>query len=175
MRNVAIFFCAFILGLVIQATVFHTMFPASIAPDFLLILVFSLALNDRSALGAVGAFFLGLGGDFASARFVGPTAAGMVVAYCVIVACANHVYAERGPAVVIITFLASLVKSAVYALMLAVYTSVDVLTQHVLLLVFGEALVTALLAPLVLKLFHTGKGHGGVINQVQISEAYRRG
>ena len=66
----------------IQGTLIKPLSPSAIAPDFILMFVVFLALYHPTAVGMVGAFLLGCAGDFASGEFVGPNAAGCVVAFC---------------------------------------------------------------------------------------------
>ena len=147
--------------------------PVVAAPDFILILVVYLGLYAKSPGGALAVFLLGLGGDFASARFVGPTAAGCVAAFFLVTQISNHIYAERGLAVVFVSFLASILKSAVYLAMLVVYTSSTIISVHVLSIVLGEATATAVLSPLVLHLFSWSRLPGAA-KSLPASEVYRR-
>lgn len=170
LKSVIVFFLAFLIGLFVQATLVHSFESAWVAPDFILILVVYLGLHHKSPAGAVGAFVLGLGADFAEARFVGPNAAGAVLAFCLTVEISNRIYAEKGPATVLVTVVASATKLVAYALMLMLYTKTNVFSGPFAWTVVKEIVLTALFAPLVMKLL--GWGRGRSISRV--SDAYRR-
>jgi rod shape-determining protein MreD len=155
-RTVLVFFAAFVLGLLIQATVVHAIVPAAIAPDFIAMLVLFLALRYRHSWGVTGAFLLGAGSDFASARFLGPGAAGSVIGFLICAGIANHVYAERALLLALLGFLCSLAKNAAALLLVALYVRNEILTVNSGMTLLGEALITAVLTPLVVRLMERG-------------------
>jgi rod shape-determining protein MreD len=171
-KNSLTFFFALLVGLAIQATVVHGLFPQAIAPDFLLILVLYLGVNFRSPFGAVGAFLLGLCADFATGKFVGPFAAGSVLAFALTVTLSNRVYAEKGFALVIIAFLACVVKGATYFIFEAIYPKIP-LSSSVITTILAEAGITAILAPIIMRFLLWGRTHS-FINTVPLSDSYRR-
>lgn len=157
-RLLMIFSFTCVMGLFFQAALIHSSIPAAPAPDFILILVVITALNYQNVFGMIGAFVLGLLADFASGLFIGPNAAGAVVAFSLIGVIASRVYADRGFGVMLITFFSCLVKSAVYAIMHVVYINGamhEILQLSVLKLVLIEAALTALVAPLLYRLMQT--------------------
>ena len=145
-----VYFFACAGGLFLQSTVFHTSFPFIPAPDFIVILVVALALRSPSVSGAVGVFLMGLFADVVSGQFLGPNAAGSVVAFLVVVNIATRVYAERFFAVMLVVFLCSMVKSLVQLLLLATYLDGDYFAQATLWQLVTEACLSALFAPIVL-------------------------
>lgn len=138
-----------LLGLFIQGALIKSLFPSASAPDFLLVIVVVLALRHPQVAGLIGAFCVGLAGDFAAARFIGPNAAGSVVAFVLVMFFSTKVYAERGIALGMLTFFASIAKSVTQLLMLNLYVSVDLLTSEGIKIVFIEAVLSALVAPFV--------------------------
>ena len=153
MKIVFTFLFFAIVGLLINATIFHTTFPASAAPDFILILTVSLAFYYPEKEGLFLAFFLGILADCASAQYLGPNAAGAVVAFCVVGLIANRIYADKSFAVMIITFICSAAKMLTVLLMYSVYLSESVTPNLVIAKnIFLEAIITAFFAPLVLKI-----------------------
>jgi rod shape-determining protein MreD len=155
-KRVVVFFVAATIGLLVQGSVVHTVAPspAAIAPDLILILVVFTALHIRGAMGVLIAFVLGLCSDFASAQYVGPCAAGMVAAFYSVIVISDKVFAERVIALCALTITASLVKSAMYTLMLYLYVDAKLFTLETLERVGFEALLSAVLAPLVIKLLN---------------------
>lgn len=161
MRVVFTFLFFTLIGLLINATIFHTTFPSSTAPDFILILTVALAFYYPEKGGLILAFLLGLFADFASAQYLGPNAAGSVIAFCFVGLIANRIYADKFFAVMIITFVCSLAKLLTMLLMYYVYLleSFDSFLP-LLKTVFFEAALTALFAPLVLKILRRTKDVG---------------
>ena len=157
-RNIVVFMFATLLGLAVQATLIHSLLPTMAAPDFIVILAFYLGITHKSAGGAVGAFLLGLAGDFATAKFIGPNAAGCVLAFSFVVLLSNRIYAERGPALIVVSFLASVVKSIAALVMIYLYTQATFAPGEVFRTLLWEALFTALVAPLVLRFFRWEQG-----------------
>jgi rod shape-determining protein MreD len=142
----------FLLGIAAQGAVLHTVAPTAVVPDCIAILVVLLGVKKRSAAGSFGAFLLGLGGDFASGRFLGPSAAGCVLAYCLAVAVANRVYTERGVSLALLTVVCSFVKTATALLMVFLHTKLDIFTVNVLNGIVFEAALTGVLAPMVARI-----------------------
>lgn len=155
-RQSLIFLAAFLLGVFLQSALVHAIDPGFIAPDLLLLLVVWLGLHAKNPWGAAASFLLGAGADFATARFVGPNAAGFVLAHCAVVELSNRIFAERGIAVSLVTLAASSVKLVTYSLILLAYTSITVVTRDTASTLALEALFTAALAPFALKLFAWG-------------------
>ena len=142
-----VFLC--LLGTVFNAALIRSIWPAAATADFSLILSVAIALYFYNPLGVVAAFLLGLLGDFSSAQFLGPNAAGCVLAFITVGLIANRMYAENFIAVMIITFACSLVKAGIYLGFLALYfqtRSSEDLSRMIVL----EAILSALLAPLVI-------------------------
>ena len=151
MRLVATFAVLLVLGLLVQATLVHSLFPSAIAPDFLLMLVFFLGIHHKSPLGAFGAFLLGVVADLASARFIGPNAAGAVIAFAFVAYSSGHMFAERGAISGILAFFASLVKSIVFLTMMRFYAGISFPIEEVTTVLL-EALFTGILTPIALGL-----------------------
>ena len=151
LRVIVVFGVATIAGLLVDATLIHGLFPSAVAPDFVLVLVVALAFHFRHAGGACGAFILGLIADFASGEFLGPNAAGCVVAFGLVVVISEKVYAERASAAILLGAAASSAKSLTFVLMLAMYLNVNVLSTHAAGVLLTEAVLSGLVTPVILK------------------------
>lgn len=161
MRLLFIFVLVSLVGLFIQGTMVRPVSPSAVAPDFLLVLVIYLALHFPGVWGLVGAYSLGLAQDFASGEYVGPSAAGMVVAFYFAVVVSKKVYAENAIAVGLLVMIASVMKSLTYALVFEIFLGINVLiTNEVKLwslsipVMFVEALFSGLIAPMVMRILH---------------------
>ena len=149
-KVIIVFTVACFLGILVRATLAHTLYPVVFAPDFILVLVVALAVKYPSSRGVFAAFLLGLVSDFASGQFLGPSAAGCVVAFWLVVMVSTKMYADKAPAVMAVTFLASVSKSLTYLLILVLYADLSVVYRSVLLLVLYEAILTSIFAPIVI-------------------------
>ena len=155
-RVFIVVFLVMIFGLFLQATMVDSLFPMLSSPDLILLLVMALALRFANVWGLVTAFLLGICADFASAQFVGPHAAAYVLVFCLTMTASQGVYVERGVGMFVLSFMMSLVKSVVFLLMLVMFTDVSIFSVYVLKIVFIEALLTAIIAPIALKLISRG-------------------
>jgi len=151
MRQVSAFLIFGILGLGIQATIFHSTFPALPAPDVILILVVAISRLYHTRLGVLGAFCMGLLADFASAQYLGPNAAGCIIAFLFVGLIANRMYADKVIAIFFITAGSSLAKSLMAIAMYTFYVPDYTLPPDAIKIVMLEALFSAILAPLVLR------------------------
>ena len=149
MRTALIFGFVCLVGLFLQGSVLHGAVPSAPAPDIILTLIVMVGLYTRSVKGVLLAFALGLLADFASGQFLGPNAAGGVIAYLLVGTIARRVYAERGLAVVVIAFACSIVKSLTYLGMLLVYSQISQIGRETFYLVAAEAGLTGIVAPMV--------------------------
>jgi len=150
-KTVLLFFVAFMCGIFIQATLLHSVLPDIVSPDLLIILTVFLGLRARNAMGAFGAFIIGLGADFASAKFLGPFAAGSVVAFAATVFVANHFFSEKWFTVSITALLASAAKNLTQALVLLAFTEINLFQWQYLSTALLECFLTAVCAPVVVK------------------------
>ncbi len=160
LRACILFLLASFLGLIIQSSVIHGTIPSAPVPDMILVLVVIIALKFRSVAGLIGVFTLGLLSDFASGQYVGPNAAGSLAVFGLVGAIVNRVYADRGLALMVIVFLCSLAKSTVVASMFSLFleNSLSQVVQFsVMKLMLLEALLSAVVAPLLLKLLQVSK------------------
>jgi rod shape-determining protein MreD len=160
LRVIILFLIACLLGIFVQSTMIHATMPSAAAPDIIVVLVVIIALQYRNISGVVGAFALGLLSDFASGQFVGPNAAAGVVVFGLVGAIASRVYADRSLAFMFIVFVCSLAKSAtvgaMYLIYLSQYTN-QIAQFSTLKVVVVEAVLTSLIAPVVLRLLVLGK------------------
>jgi rod shape-determining protein MreD len=162
LRTAGTFIVACILGLIFQAVLVHGLVPSAIAPDFITVLVVYIGFHHRSPAGAVGAFALGVLEDSASGQFLGPNAAGAVIAFLVTVAVVEKVYAERTPALIGLVVFASLAKCFTVLGILAVYVRVNLFGPSAVWTMLAEALLSAAVAPLVVKVLQPSRQYSTV-------------
>lgn len=160
-----------LFGVFVQGTLIHANFPNMIAPDFTVLIVVYLGLRHQNMRGLIASFCLGLIVDFASAVYLGPNAAGCVLGFCVTGVIAKRVFAEKTFAIVSITFWSSLIKSSTYVLMLVLYVSGDLLSFTSLQSIILESVLTALVAPVVFKLFTPKQAKSRYPNSFSLSSS----
>lgn len=142
------------VGLLLQTMVVSN--PQFVVPDISLVLVVILALYYRSVYGMLAAFALGLTADFASARFLGPNAAGSVVAYALAVSISNRVYADRSLGISILAGICDVSKSLTLVAMKYTFVGPTEIAASTGMRVLIEGLLTGAVAPFVLKLLVSG-------------------
>ena len=145
-------------GLSIQSTATHMFSVYASGPNLLLLLAIFIGLKNHKPSGAIGAFLIGLLGDFASAKYLGPSAAGTLVAYCLTVILSQRVYAEHPVTLAMVALLCSLARSVVYVLFLSMYVSSNIFSLETLKGVAFEAFLTAIVAPIVFKIIKWALG-----------------
>ncbi len=150
LRTIFIFFMLSVAGVYIQSSFFPKVFPFSLSPDFILVLVVWIALfkEERSAL--LGAFFLGLLSDFASGLYLGPQAAGSVLACMLVQGVSRHVYADRFFSIAMVSGISSLVKQLAARILVLSFTGFQSIFDISLYVLFGQAALTAAVAPLII-------------------------
>ncbi len=144
------------IGIFFQSAVLRNLIPWLVVPDIILLLVVCLAVRNGAIPGLVGAFFLGLLSDLASGQFLGPNAAGCVVAYLGVVYVADKVYVERGFAIGVLAFAGCLIKVFTFLALLGIYMDIEILGWSPISRALVEAFLTALFSPLVFWLTSLG-------------------
>jgi len=157
MKTVIVFFIAFLIGLFVQATLLHSLFPDIVVPDILLILVVFLGVRSRTPWGVFGAFLIGIGGDFASAKYLGPFAAGSVSAFLVTVFIANHLFSEKGFTIAFTAAAASIAKNLTAGIIISIFTGLSILKFSFLSTLLLEALLTGIVCPILMRALTWGE------------------
>lgn len=152
LQTLFIFGFASLLGIILRAVFVDTFYPNLYAPDFILILVVALSIRAPNVWGLLGAFTLGLICDLATGSFLGPNAAGFIIAFGFMSIAATKMYADRIPAFMLLTLIASVIKSVIFLLILAYYVKAVPFSAPIIWAVVVEGILTSVFAPLILKL-----------------------
>jgi rod shape-determining protein MreD len=136
-----------IVALAVQGILGHLGVSDNLIPQLLVILVVSLSFAEANSFGCVLSFVMGLLLDFSSAILIGPWAGSFVVLFCALALLSRRLFIDSGVAAMVITFASVLVTNVLSSLL---GTEYPVLTWEYPQKVVGQALVTALIAPLVL-------------------------
>lgn len=123
MRSALVIALVACIGLLLQSTLFHELRLGAMVPDVLLVLCVYLGLNQQSVAGVFGAFTLGYVQDAASGSPAGLNACGMLVVFVIVYLTCRRLWVDNVVSKVVLVFLASLIKAAVVALLLAALVS----------------------------------------------------
>jgi rod shape-determining protein MreD len=151
LKTILVFFILSVSGIYLQSSLLPRILLLEIAPDFILILVVWVALSSEVRSALLGAFFLGLLSDFASGVYLGPQAFGSVAACVLVQGFSRHVYADRSLSIAMVAGIASVIKQLSAIIMVISFTGFQLFFDLSILLMAGQAVFTALCAPLVLK------------------------
>ncbi len=134
-----------IAAILLQTTFVENTTLAYFKPDFLAILIVFLSLTYRNLLGLFLCFFFGLVFDFASVVYVGPSAAGAVISFLVVSYVSEKLFIENFLSLIVLGFIVSIVKQAVFALLIISWVSPSFGLVNI-----TETIFTALLTPLII-------------------------
>jgi len=163
-RSFLLIFFFLVGGLIIQGTLIHSLIPAAVAPDIILILSVFLALRFPSVWGMISVYAIGIAGDFASGQFVGPIACGCVVAFALTIYASKKVYLEHPVTLGLVILGVSICKSIVFLLMVSFYVEeAAVWTFYSARLIVVEAALSGLIGPFITEfldraMFSSAKG-----------------
>lgn len=103
------FFC-----LVLQGVILHSLLPAYLIPNFLLVLVVFIGFHEISVLGVVLAFACGLLFDLFSGTLIGPWSGSFVFIYVLLALFAQRLFTRSNSTVIISVFVGNLISTALY-------------------------------------------------------------
>ena len=139
-----------VIALASQGMLGHLGLPSALIPQLLIILVVALSFSEANAFGCFMSFSIGLLLDFSSAMLIGPWAGSCVVVFGVLAMLSQRLFIDSGIAAMVITFSSVVVATVLFSLLGSEYPA---LTWEYPQKVFGQALVTAAIAPIVLSFF----------------------
>ncbi len=151
-------FLILVLSIVLQSSVVNRLMPRGFVPDFLLIVVLLASLRMDSVPSLFLAFFSGLLQDFTSGKYIGPHAAGSLVAVYFLLIVSRQIYADRYGSLALVCFLGVIVKQLVslgVVLSFLGFDSVNIGSS--ILAILSVALISAIIAPVVSHLFFKSK------------------
>jgi rod shape-determining protein MreD len=135
-----------LISTALQGVLLHLGVPPYLLPQLVVLLIVYLSFTEVSVFGSFLAFALGLILDFSSAILVGPWAGAMVAVYGVLALLSQRLFIDSSIVAIVTTFGAVLFGNILYMLLAYEYRLVE---WGYVGQAFGEAFVTALLAPLV--------------------------
>lgn len=133
-----------------QGALLYIGLPSFLLPQLVLILVVYLGFHEVSFLGACSAFALGLLMDFASAVLVGPWAGAFVAVYGALSVGSQRLFVESAIVMIVTAFCASLCADFIF---LGLAYEYQPSSASYLMEACGQALATALIAPVAIAIF----------------------
>jgi rod shape-determining protein MreD len=147
MRAGILFALFAIAALLLQTTLLPLASIGRATPDLLLIMCVYLGLHQHTMGGAVGAFFLGYLQDTFSGSVLGLNAFGMCLVFTIVYLTSRRLWVDNAISKVVVVFLASVLKTLAILALVALFMSVEGLSNSVLRYLFIEAMLAAILSP----------------------------
>lgn len=146
MRAVSLLLIGF-CALCAQGVLRHLGMPEMVLPQLIVLVVIHLSFSEVNAFGCIMAFVLGLLLDLSSAVLLGPWAGSLVVLFGALALLSQRLFIESGVAAACITFFSVVATNILFSILGPEY---PVVTWEYPQKVLGQAVITSLIAPLVL-------------------------
>ncbi|MET0692088.1 MAG: rod shape-determining protein MreD [Candidatus Binatia bacterium] len=154
-----LFFLAAIFVLLLQTTLLHLLPISPVVPDLTLVLCVYLGLYHPTVGAALGAFLLGYSTDIVSSRIIGLNAFAMSLVFLTVYLSSRAIWLQNPLVSSLVVLLASLVKGAALVLVSAIFVSIEGFWIGAGWYIIREALLAALLAPVVFALLRRGENY----------------
>jgi rod shape-determining protein MreD len=159
MRLFLLFFLVAIFVLLLQTTLLHLLPISPVVPDLTLVLCVYLGLYHPTVGAALGAFLLGYSIDIVSSRIIGLNAFAMSLVFLTVYLSSRSIWLQNPLVTSLVVLLASLVKGAALVLVSAIFVSIEGFWIGAAWYIIREALLAALLAPIVFALLRRGESY----------------
>ena len=159
MRLFLLFFLVAIFVLLLQTTLLHLLPISPVVPDLTLVLCVYLGLYHPTVGAALGAFLLGYSIDIVSSRIIGLNAFAMSLVFLTVYLSSRAIWLQNPLVSSLAVLLASLVKGAALVLVSAIFVSIEGFWIGAGWYIIREALLAALLAPVVFALLRRGENY----------------
>lgn len=143
-------FCFGLIAVLVQGAILRPFLPSFLVPNLALIAIVYLGLREVHVVGALLAFLLGIQFDLFSATLLGPWAGAFMVVFALLASLSQRMFIESSVTIVVASLISSLIANGVYVTLLYQFRPVEPALVSVS---FAEALVTALISPVVFKFF----------------------
>jgi len=159
MRLFLLFFLVAIFVLLLQTTLLHLLPISPVVPDLTLVLCVYLGLYHPTVGAALGAFLLGYSIDIVSSRIIGLNAFAMSLVFLTVYFSSRAIWLQNPLVTSFVVLLASLVKGVALVLVSAIFVSIEGFWIGAGWYIIKEALLAALLAPIVFALLRRGESY----------------
>ena len=159
MRLFLLFFLVAIFVLLLQTTLLHLLPISPVVTDLTLVLCVYLGLYHPTVGAALGAFLLGYSIDIVSSRIIGLNAFAMSLVFLTVYLSSRAIWLQNPLVTSFVVLLASLVKGVALVLVSAIFVSIEGFWIGAGWYIIKEALLAALLAPVVFALLRRGESY----------------
>ena len=149
------FVIAFFLCFVLQICFAGSSASAFLVPDLVLLVALTLALDFPCLRSLFVVFLLGLVGDAASGKYLGPSAGGMVAAYLLVHLFHSRVHSLGLVGLAVLACFCSLAKSVVSTRIVSYFSPQCGFDWNFAQQIMFEALATGIFAPAVINLLRS--------------------
>ena len=156
MRFSLLIFSIGLLMVLLQST-FLQLFP--VVPDLVLILCVYWGLHQPTAGAVLGSFALGYSLDVVSSPILGLNAFAMSVVFLTVYLSSRSIWMHNPVASTLVVLLAALVKGAALVVAWAIFLTTEGFWTGAVRYIITEALVAAVIAPLVFALLRRGQSY----------------
>jgi len=156
MRFSLLIFLVGLLMVLLQSTFLH-LFP--VVPDLVLILCVYWGLHQPTAGAVLGSFALGYSLDVVSSPILGLNAFAMSVVFLTVYLSSRSIWMYSPFASTLVVLLAALVKGAALVVAWAIFLTTEGFWTGAVRYIIMEALVAAVIAPLVFALLRRGQSY----------------
>jgi rod shape-determining protein MreD len=166
MKLSLLLFAVGLLMVLLQTTFLHF---SPLVPDLILVLCVYWGLHHPSVGAVLASFVLGYSVDVVSSPILGINAFAMSLVFLAVYLTSRSIWLHSHLVSAIVVFLASLVKGVALVLVWAIFLSTEGFWMGAVRYILVEALVAALLAPLVFMALRRGQSY---LERVQVSGLY---
>ena len=156
MKLSLLFFAVGLILVLLQTTFLHL---RPIVPDLILVLCVYWGLYHPTVGAVLASFLLGYSVDVVSSPILGLNAFAMSIVFLAVHLSSRSIWLHNPLASAMVVLLASLIKGAALALVLAVFLSVDSFWTGASRYIIMEAVVAAAVAPFVFALLRRGQNY----------------
>jgi rod shape-determining protein MreD len=158
MRLFLLYFVVGIFLILLQSTFLHIL-PSPVVPDLVLVLCVYLGLHHPTVGAALGSFVLGYSVDVVSSRLLGLNAFAMTLVFLAVYFSSRSIWLHHPVVSSLIVLFAALVKGVAVALLWTVFLKAEGFWFGAARTIILEALVAAVLAPVVFALLRRGESY----------------
>ncbi|HKY10010.1 MAG TPA: rod shape-determining protein MreD [Candidatus Binatia bacterium] len=154
-----LYFLVGIFLILLQSTFLHLLPLGGIVPDLVLVLCVYLGLHHPTVGAALGSFVLGYSIDVVSNRLLGLNAFAMTLVFLSVYLSSRTIWLHHPVVSSLIVLFAAVIKGVALVLLWAVFLSTDGFWLGAAKYIIMEALLAALLAPLVFALLRYSESY----------------
>jgi rod shape-determining protein MreD len=161
MRLFLLFFLVGIFLILMQTTLLHLLPLGPVIPDLTLVLCVYLGLYHPTVGAALGSFLIGYSVDIVSSpsRIVGLNAFALSLVFLLVYVGSRTIWLQNPLVSSLVVLFAALVKGAALVLISAIFVSLEGFWIDAAWYIIREALLAAVLAPIVFALLRRGENY----------------